>query len=315
MNKTALILGISGQDGAYLADFLLGKQYRVYGSSRDAQVNGFFNLKKLGIYEQISCVSVAVNDFRCLLQAIMKIQPDEIYNLSGQSSVGLSFEQPVETMESISLATLNLLEAIRFMGKPIRLYFAGSSECFGDTFEAADENTPFRPRSPYAVAKSASFWQVANYREAYHIHASTGILFNHDSPLRPDRFVIKKIIATALRIDQGSKDKLILGNMQIERDWGWAPDYVQAMWLMLQQPIPDDYIIATGTTHSLQEFVNTVFSCVGLDWREHVIIDKDLYRPLDLSVSKANPGKAWQKLGWRASHTMQDIVALMLRGL
>ena len=193
---------------------------------------------------------MALKDFRSVLQALIKVEPDEVYNLAGQSSVGLSFQQPVETLESISVGTLNLLEAIRFTGKPIKFYNACSSECFGDIADAADESTPFRPRSPYAVAKAAAFWEVANYREAYNILAYSGILFNHESPLRPARFVTKKIVTAACRIAAGSREKLKLGNIAIQRDWGWAPEYVEAMWLMVQQDNPDDFVIATGETHS-----------------------------------------------------------------
>ncbi|MEB3337226.1 MAG: GDP-mannose 4,6-dehydratase, partial [Leptolyngbyaceae bacterium] len=250
--KKALICGVSGQDGAYLADLLLKKGYVVCGTSRDAQMSSFQNLARLGIRDQVKLESVALNDFRSVLQVLAKIQPDEVYNLAGQSSVGLSFEQPVETLESLATGTLNLLEAIRFIGAPIKFYSAGSSECFGDTGNtAADENTPFRPRSPYAVAKAAAFWEVANYREAYNLFACSGILFNHESPLRPERFVTQKIVATACRIAQGSSEQLHLGNIAIERDWGWAPEYVEAMYLMLQQPEPDDYVIATGVSSKL----------------------------------------------------------------
>ena len=204
--KTALISGVSGQDGAYLAKLLLGKGYRVCGTSRDARMSTFRNLERLGIRDQVQLESVALNDFRSVIQALFKVQPDEIYHLAGQSSVSLSFEQPVETQESIYVATLNLLEAIRFTGREIRFYNASSSECFGDLEgAAADEETPFRPRSPYAVAKSAAFWQVANYREAYGLFACSGILFNHESPLRPEHFVTKKIAAAACRIAAGNK--------------------------------------------------------------------------------------------------------------
>ena len=309
----ALICGVSGQDGAYLAALLIEKGYEVYGSSRDAETTSFHNLKKLGISNQVRLVSMALNDFRSVLQAITKICPDEIYNLAGQSSVGLSFEQPVETMESISIGTLNMLEAIRFQGSNVRFYNAGSSECFGDTGQhAADEMTPFRPRSPYAVAKSAAFWQVANYREAYSLYACTGILFNHESPLRGARFVTKKIISTVCRIAAGSNERLRLGNVNIERDWGWAPEYVEAMWRMLQQEQADDFVIATGETRRLGDFIAASFSYCGLDWREHVEIDMTLFRPTDLAIGKANPGKALEKLGWKAVKRVEDIVALMI---
>ena len=238
---------------------------------------------------------------------------NEVYNLAGQSSVGLSFEQPVETLESISLGTLNFLEAIRFTGAPIKFYNAGSSECFGDIGDrAADETTPFRPRSPYAVAKAAAFWEVANYREAYGLFACSGILFNHESPLRPQRFVTQKIVAAASRIAQGSPEKLHLGNISIQRDWGWAPEYVEAMYLMLQQQQPDDYVIATGKSCTLAEFVVKAFECVGLNWQEHVDTDASLLRPTDLAISRGNPTKAKQKLGWQAKYKMPDIVQGMV---
>ncbi len=220
--KKALICGVSGQDGALLAQLLHARDYQVYGASRDAQMNSFRNLARLGIRDKVNLISITLNDFRSVLQALVKIQPDEVYNLAGQSSVGLSFEQPVETMDSVSIGTLNLLEGIRFSGLPIKFYNAGSSECFGDTNgNSADEATPFRPRSPYAVAKAAAFWEVANYREAYDLYACTGILFNHESPLRPERFVTQKIVKTACRIAAGSREKLHLGDIGIKRDWGW----------------------------------------------------------------------------------------------
>ena len=214
MSKRALISGISGQDGTYLAKLLLDKGYEVYGTARDAQVVSFGNLEKFGFRQRVRLYSMALNDFRSVLQTLCKIEPDEIYNLAGSSSVALSFDQPVETLESISIGTLNLLEVIRFLQKPIRLYSAGSSECFGDTGGIpADEYTPFRPRSPYAVAKATAYWAVANYREAYNLYACTGILFNHESPLRPERFVTRKIINSACRIAAGSDIKLQLGNI------------------------------------------------------------------------------------------------------
>jgi GDPmannose 4,6-dehydratase len=236
-----------------------------------------------------------------------------VYNLAGQSSVGLSFEQPVETLESISVGTLNLLEAIRFSNLPIKFYNAGSSECFGDTGRlAADEMTPFRPRSPYGVAKAAAFWQVANYREAYQLHASTGILFNHESPLRPERFVTQKIVSVACRIAAGSNEMLTLGNIDIARDWGWAPDYVEAMWLMLQQEQADDYVIATGHTHKLRDFIDVVFNTVGLDWEKYVRTDSSFFRPTDIMAGHALPAKAKIKLGWEANHKMHDIARMMV---
>jgi GDPmannose 4,6-dehydratase len=314
--KIALITGVSGQDGAYLAKFLLGKGYTVCGTSRDAQVSSFKNLEKLGIREDVRLESVALNDFRSVIQVLFKVKPDEIYNLAGQSSVSLSFEQPVETQDSIYLGTLNLLEAIRFTGSGTKLYNAGSSECFGDLGgAAANEETPFRPRSPYAVAKSAAFWQVANYREAYKLFACSGILFNHESPLRPERFVTKKIIAAACRIARGKKERLQLGNIEIQRDWGWAPDYVGAMYLMLQREIPEDYVIATGESRKLEEFVATAFGQLGLDWQQYTDINKTLFRPTEIMIGKGDPSKAARKLGWTPKHRMEDVVKLMIEAI
>ncbi|MHC1699090.1 MAG: GDP-mannose 4,6-dehydratase [Geobacteraceae bacterium] len=313
MAKKALICGISGQDGAFLAKFLLEKGYDVFGTSRDAQMSTFRNLAGLGIRDAVRFESMAINDFRSVLQIMSKIRPDEIYNLSGQSSVGLSFEQPVETLESITVGTLNVLEVLRFLDLPVRFYNAGSSECFGDTgSHAADETTPFSPRSPYAVAKSAAFWEVANYREAYGLYACSGLLFNHESPLRPERFVTRKIVSAACRIAQGSGEKLHLGNMSIARDWGWAPEYVEAMWLMLQQEQPSDFVIATGETNSLSDFVAEAFRCVGLVAQDHVEADPTLLRPSEILVGRSNPAKALQVLGWQAHNKMKDVVNLMV---
>ncbi len=311
--KTALICGISGQDGAYLAQLLLQKSYNVVGTSRDAQVSSFHNLSTLGIRAHIRLESMALNDFRSVLQVVAKVKPDEIYNLAGQTSVGLSFDQPVETMESIVLGTLNLLEVIRFTNLPIKLYNASSSECFGDTGAlTADENTAFRPRSPYAVSKAAAFWEVANYREAYNLFACSGILFNHDSPLRPQRFVTQKIVSAASQIAQGKLDMLQLGNVSIQRDWGWAPDYVEAMYKMMQQDLPEDFVIATGETNKLEDFVAAVFAYFGLDWRNYVKCDVSLFRPTDIAISRGNPDKAKQKLGWEAHHKMRAITKMMI---
>ncbi|MHB1300112.1 MAG: GDP-mannose 4,6-dehydratase [Burkholderiales bacterium] len=316
MGKRALICGITGQDGTYLARFLLDQGYEVYGTSRDAQASPCHNLRWMEILDQVKLLSMATNDFRSVFQALKRAHPDEIYNLSGQSSVGLSFEQPVETMESISISTLNLLEAIRLMDNPIKFYNAGSSECFGDTGGiAADENTPFRPRSPYAVAKAAAFWEVSNYREAYGIYACSGILFNHESPLRSERFVTQKVISAACRIAMGHSERLQLGNLAIERDWGWAPEYVEAMWLMLQQHEADDYVIATGQSHSLQAFIDEAFSLHGLDWRLYVDTSQDLLRPTDILVSIANPARARDRLGWVAKSDMREVVRMMSNSL
>jgi len=313
LKKTALICGISGQDGAYLASLLLEKNYRVIGTSRDVQAHGFANLGKLGIENRVELDSMSLLDFRSVLQIITRYEPDEVYNLAGQSSVGLSFQQPVETMESIATGTLNLLEAIRFSRLPIKLYNAGSSECFGETPQSgADENTPFRPRSPYAVAKSTAYWQVANYREAYNLFACSGILFNHESPLRPKRFVTQKIISTALAIKNGEKDVLNLGNLDVTRDWGWAPEYVDAMWRMLQHPEPEDFVIATGESNSLEDFVKFTFDTLDLDYKKYVKTDPSLHRPTDVLFVRGNPEKASNVLGWRAESHMADVIKKMI---
>lgn len=311
--KRALICGISGQDGSYLAQLLLSKGYEVWGTSRDAEAVAFANLTTLGIRAEVRVESMTLSDFRSVLQCLIKVRPDEVYNLSGQSSVALSFQQPVETLESISVGTMNLLEAIRFSDRPIRLYNAGSSECFGDAGGVpADEQTPFRPRSPYAMAKAAAFWEVANYREAYGLFACSGILFNHESPLRHPRFVTRKVVDAACRIAAGSKERLALGDISVVRDWGWAPEYVDAMWRMLQQERPDDFVVATGRSFSLQEFVAAAFECCELEWREHVMVDESYVRPTDIKANFANPAKAHTQLGWRAKSCMPDVVRMMV---
>ena len=313
MGKKALVCGISGQDGSYLARLLLQKGYEVHGTSRDAQISSFTNLRRLGIHDKVAFPSMAPNDFRSVLQVLAKIQPDEIYNLAGQSSVGLSFDQPVETLESISMGTLNLLEAMRFIGGSIKIYNAGSSECFGNTpDEPANEETPFRPRSPYAVAKATAYWEMANYREAYDLFSCTGILFNHESPLRPERFVTQKIVKSAQRIAAGSDEKLNLGNISIARDWGWAPEYVEAMWLILQQDQPEDFVIATGQTNTLEDFVAAIFDSLGMDWKDHVSSDPSLLRPSEIMVSRGDPGKAERVLGWQAKSSMTDVARMMV---
>ena len=312
MSKTALICGVAGQDGAYLAQLMLSKGYKVVGTSRDAEASTFSNLDKLSIKSQVTLTSMSLNDFRSVLQVITKYEPVEVYNLAGQTSVGLSFSQPVETMESISAGVLNLLEAIRFTNKKMRLYNAGSGEAFGDTGdEPANEVTAFRPRSPYAVAKAAGFWQVANYREAYDLFACTGLLFNHESPLRPQRFVTQKIINGAKEIAAGNLKIMVLGNLDITRDWGWAPEYVEAMWMMLQAPSADDYVIATGVSYSLEQFVEKSFETYGLDWKKYVKVDKSFFRPLDINISRADPSKAQRKLGWKPKNKLDEIIIKM----
>jgi GDPmannose 4,6-dehydratase len=313
MSRRALISGVSGQDGAYLARYLLGRGYTVCGTSRAAQLASFTGLELLGIKSQIQLETMVPTDFRSVLQTLSRFEPDEVYGLAGQSSVGLSFHQPVETLESIALGTLNLLEAVRYIGKPIRLYNAASSECFGDTGSTpAVERTPFRPRSPYAVAKATAFWEVVNYREAYGLFACSGITFNHDSPLRPMHFVTRKVVAAAVHIAAGSRDKLYLGNLAVQRDWGWAPEYVEAMWKILQHESAQDFVIATGDTRSLESFVAAAFAEVKLDWHEHVRFDPALERPSDLGTSMGDPSRIDEKLGWRAKSRMRDVVRRMV---
>ena len=257
---------------------------------------------------------MALSDFRSVLQVLARVAPQEIYNLGGQSSVGLSFEQPVETLESISIGTLNLLEGLRFLGSTARLYSAGSSECFGDTGTArASETTPMRPRSPYAVAKVCAHNLVASYREAYKMHACTGILFNHESPLRMERFVTQKIVKAASRIAAGADEKLTLGNLEIHRDWGWAPEYVDAMWRMLHQEHAIDLVIATGRSVSLRHFVAKAFEHFGLDWQQHVKHDPTLLRPSDIEHGAADPTLARQLLGWQATLDVDAVVTAMCR--
>lgn len=313
MAMKALICGVNGQDGSYLAKLLLSKGYVVWGTSRDVQASSMNNLVRLGIAEQVQLLSMAPSDFRSVFSAIDGSDPDEIYYLAGQSSVGLSFEQPAETLESIVSGVLNLLEVIRLRKRLVRLYNAGSSECFGNTNgKAADESTPFNPRSPYAVAKASAHWLVANYRDAYGLHASTGILFNHESPLRPRRFVTQKIIQASHRIASGSPERLTLGRLDVFRDWGWAPEYVEAMWAMLQLERPTDFVIATGKTYSLEEFAKHAFLIQSLNWRDYVDVSSEYLRPADISVSAGNPSKANRLLNWTAKNSMHDVIQLMI---
>ena len=312
MAKTALIAGVTGQDGAYLAHHLLRQGYRVVGTSRDAQMADLSRLERLGIAADVELMSLAPNDFRSVLKVVSSAQPQEIYNLAGQTSVGLSFDQPVECMESISVATLNLLEVIRYLGGGVRFFSAGSSECFGDTGEtAATEETSLQPLSPYGVAKAASYWQVSTYRQAYEMFVCTGILANHESPLRPKRFVTQKVIEGARMIKAGKLAKLQLGNLDIWRDWGWAPDYVKAMHLMLQAEQPGDYLIASGSTISLRYFVESAFKVAGLDSEINLESEESLMRPSDLHRSVMNPQKIKTDLGWTSNRSIDEIVEKM----
>ena len=312
--QRALILGVSGQDGAYLSRLLLAKGYEVHGTSRDSELQRFTRLEQLGVRERVQTHSTSLRDFRAMLQLVTNVQPDEIYNLAGQTSVGLSFSQPMEAIESIAQATLILLEVVRYLKLPVRVYNASSSESFGETpaGTAADEETPFMPRSPYATAKATAHWTAANYRQAYGIYACSGILFNHESPLRSDRFVTKKIVTGALDIAAGRRERLTLGDLGVSRDWGYAPEYVEAMWRMLQQERAGDYVIATGESHTVEQFVAAAFAEVGLDWRERVDIDRSLFRPSDIRYSRGNPAKARRELRWEAKTKFAELVPMLV---
>ena len=312
MNKTALIFGISGQDGAYLSKLLIDKGYIVHGTSRDAEMNNFSSLVKLEIKNLINFHSVSLTDFQSVLRVIEKVAPNEIYNLSGQSSVGLSFEQPLETLESIAIATINILESMRFLGGDFHFYNASSSESYGNKGDyAANEETPFNPKSPYGVAKAAAFWQITNYRESYNLYACSGIMFNHESYLRPKRFVTRKICNAAARIALGSSEILKLGDISIKRDWGWAPEYVNAMWMMLQQEKAEDFVIATGYLSTLREFISYAFSALDLNWEKYVTSIPELYRASEIRSIYGSPKKANTKLNWRAERKMPEVAKLM----
>lgn len=277
-------------------------------------MHNFSNLVRLGIRDKIVLHSCDPADFRSVIDVIIRTEPTAIYNLSGQSSVALSFDQPLATINSIAVATFNILEAIRIVNSRIRFFNAASSESFGNTPpEGADESTPFCPRSPYAVAKSAAFLAVANYREAYGLFACSGILFNHESPLRPERFVTQKIIRTASQISRGeTRGPLELGNIEVYRDWGWASEYIYAMWLMMQQEAPEDFVIATGTGATLREFTAEAFAAFGLDWQKHVLSVPELLRATDVTFSIGRPKRAEERLGWKANIRMPDIVRRLI---
>ena len=312
--KTALICGVCGQDGAYLAHNLLKKGYRVAGTTRALPSAPPPNLVRLSIVEHIALHVTTLQNRDAVRKLVATVAPDEIYHLSGQSSVGASFERPQETWDSIVTPTLNLLEVLRLEGRPARFFLAGSGECFGDTGGVpADETTPFRPQSPYAAAKAAATWAVTTYRQAYNLFACTGILFNHESPLRPERFVTQKVIAAARAIAAGRQEPLRLGNLDVVRDWGWAPEYVEAMHNMLTQNAPRDYVIGSGRKTRLRDFVQLAFDEYGLDWNQHVIIDQTLFRKHEAATSIANPASIREQLSWEATLFVEDIVKLLVR--
>jgi GDPmannose 4,6-dehydratase len=314
LTKTALITGITGQDGAYLADFLLKKGYSVYGSFRRTSIVNFDRIEKLGIKNQLELLPMDLTDQGNIVRLLQKIKPDEVYNLAAQSFVAVSFEQPVTTGKISGLGVTNILEAIKLVNKDIKFYQASTSEMFGKVQAVPqNEKTPFYPRSPYAIAKLYGHWMTVNYRESYDMFACSGILFNHESPLRGKEFVTRKITSTAARIKFGLEKELRLGNLEAKRDWGYAKEYVEAMWLMLQQEQPDDYVIATGETHSVREFVQEAFSCAGLDWQEHVVVDPAFYRPAEVELLIGDPAKAKEKLGWQSHTKFKDLVNIMTK--
>ena len=309
--KIALIIGVTGQDGAYLSHHLIGEGYKVVGTTRDVASANTSRLKAVGVEEFVELITVHPHDFRSISKAILNINPDEIYNLAGQTSVGLSFEQPTEAIDSIANATINWLEAIRLLSPTTPFFNAGSSECFGDSRGAeADEQTPFSPRSPYAIAKASAIWYVKTYRESYGLKCCTGIMSNHESPLRGRRFVTQKIVTAVQEIRDGVRDDLKLGNLNVWRDWGWSADYSRAIHLMLTQNYGfEDFVIATGESHSLNEFVELVFEYSGLNSRDFVRVSDDLLRPNELEYSALNPKRIKSVLNWEPILLFPEIVS------
>lgn len=313
MAKKTLIIGITGQDGAYLAKLLLSKGYVVYGLFPRRGTDNLWRLRYLDILSAVNLIDGDVTDLSSLIRAIETAQPDEVYNLAAQSFVGTSWKQAALTTNVNSLGVLNSLEAIRIINPKIRFYQASTSEMFGKIANLTqDETTPFYPRSPYGVSKLYGHWITINYRESFGIHASSGILFNHESPLRGIEFVTRKVTDAVARIKLGKQDKLYLGNIDAKRDWGFAGDYVEAMWLMLQQDKPDDYVIASGRTTTVRDMCKIAFENVGLDYNKYVVIDKKLYRPAEVDVLTGNSEKAKNKLGWQAKINLEELIIMMV---
>jgi GDPmannose 4,6-dehydratase len=315
--KKALITGVTGQDGSYLAEFLLTKGYEVHGLIRRASS---FNTQRLDpIYRDPHESGVRffmhygdLSDSGSLVNLVRNLEPDEIYHLGAQSHVKVSFDIPEYTADATGMGTVRILEAIRSSGVDIRFYQAGSSEMYGSTPPPHSEDTAFHPRSPYAVAKVMAHWMAVNYREAYGMYACNGILFNHESPRRGETFVTRKITRAVARIKAGIQDKLYLGNLDSKRDWGYAPEYVEAMWQMLQQDEPEDFVIATGEAHSVREFCAVAFEQVDLDWESHVEIDPGYYRPTEVDYLRGDPSRAERKLGWKARTSFSELAKLMV---
>lgn len=313
MPKTALITGLTGQDGAYLAKFLLGKGYKVFGTFRRLSTPNFWRLQYLDIFDKVELIPADLVDASSIVEAIKISLPDEIYHLAAQSFVGASFEQPVGAGEITGLGVTRVLEAIREINPKIKFYQASTSELYGNGgLKSQKESTPYQPASPYAAAKLYGHWITRIYREGYGIFACNGILFNHESPLRGLEFVTRKISNAAAKIALGLESELRLGNVEAKRDWGYAPEYVEAMWLMLQQKKPDDYVISTNESHSVKEFAQKAFSLACLDWEKYVKVDERFLRPLDLNYLRGDYAKAKQKLGWEPKTSFEQLVELMV---
>lgn len=305
--KRALITGVTGQDGAYLAKFLLGKGYKVFGTYRRISSPNFWRLDYLEVKDKIELIPFDLLDTTSMIIALRESNPDEVYNLAAQSFVEASFDQPVATGEISGLSVMKLLDVIRLLKPETRFYQASTSELFGKTEQSLqNERTPFNPQSPYAIAKLYGHWATINYREAYHLYACNGILFNHESPLRGLEFVTRKITNAVAKIKLGLDKELRLGNLEAKRDWGYAEDYVECMWLMLQQEKPDDFVIATGENHSVREFAEKAFAYVGLNYQDFVVVDKSFFRPADVANLLGDPTKAVTRLGWNPKKTSFD---------
>ena len=312
--KTALITGITGQDGAYLTQFLLDKGYEVYGTYRRLSTPNFWRLQYLDVFEGINLIPADLVDAGSMVEAVEISEADEIYHLAAQSFVGASFEQPIGSGEITGLGVTRVLEAIRQINPEIKFYQASTSELYGKGHSSSlTENTPFQPSSPYAAAKLYGYWLTRLYREGYNVFACNGILFNHESPLRGLEFVTRKISNAVAKISLGIEKELRLGNLEAKRDWGYAPDYVESMWLILQQKEPDDYVIATNEAHSVREFAEKAFDIVGLDWHEYVKVDKRFLRPLDVNYLQGDYAKAKNKLGWYPKVKFDELMKIMVK--
>ena len=314
MSKNALITGITGQDGSYLAKFLLNKGYKVYGTYRRLSSPNFWRLQYLDIFAKVNLIPIELIDTGSLIEAIRISEPNEIYHLAAQSFVGASFESPIATGDVTGLSVMRILEAIRQINTKIRFYQASTSELYGNSSkEPVNENSPFAPSSPYAAAKLYGYWTTKIYRKAYNIFACNGILFNHESPIRGLEFVTRKITNTVAKISLGLEKELYLGNLEAKRDWGYAPDYVESMWLILQKNEPNDYVIATNEAHSVGEFCEKAFDVVDLDWQKFVKMDKRFLRPLDVNFLQGDYSKAKEKLGWQPKVKFDELVKIMVK--